>query len=41
MIIVSTSMILALCVVEYMYIAAVRRSSDRYLLGLMVPEREE
>ena len=41
MMIVSAAMNLALCVVECMYIAAVRRSSDRYLLGLMVPEREE
>lgn len=35
------AMILLLCVVEYIYIAAVRRSSGRYLLTLMEPEREE
>ena len=28
-------------VIEYTYIAAVKRSSDRYLLTLMMPEREE
>lgn len=38
---VSGAMILALCVVEYLYMAAVKRSSNRYLLTLMVPEREE
>lgn len=38
---VSAAMILALCVIEYTYIAAVKRSSDRYLLTLMMPEREE
>ncbi len=41
MMIVSFAMILAMCVVEYFYIAAVKRASDRYLLTLMVPEREE
>ena len=41
MMIVSVAMILALCVIEYIYITAVKRSSDRYLLKLMVPEREE
>lgn len=41
MTIVSAAMILALCVIEYIYITAVKRSSDRYLLKLMVPEREE
>lgn len=41
MMFVSAAMILALCVVEYAYMAAVKRSSDRYLLSLMVPEREE
>lgn len=35
------AMILLLCVVEWLYMAAVKRSSSRYLLGLMVPEREE
>ena len=41
MMIVSFVMILVLCVIEYFYIAAVKRASDRYLLTLMVPEREE
>lgn len=41
MMIVSAAMILAICMIEYIYIAAVKRSSDRYLLSLMVPEREE
>lgn len=41
MIIVSGVMIFVLCVVEYFYITAVKRSSSRYLLTLMVPEREE
>lgn len=38
---ISAAMILALCVIEYIYITAVKRSSDRYLLTLMMPEREE
>lgn len=38
---VSAAMILILVVIEWIYIAAVRRSSRRYLLTLMVPEREE
>ncbi len=38
---VSGAMILLLCVIEYIYITAVTRSSNRYLLTLMVPEREE
>lgn len=38
---ISTAMILILCVIEYIYMAAVKRSSSRYLLTLMVPEREE
>lgn len=41
MMIISVAMILALCVIEYIYITAVKRSSDRYLLKLMAPEREE
>lgn len=41
MMIISVTIILALCVIEYIYITAVKRSSDRYLLKLMVPEREE
>ena len=35
------AIILLLCVVEWLYMAAVKRSSSRYLLGLMAPEREE
>ena len=35
------AMILLLCVVEWIYMAAVKRSSSRHLLGLMAPEREE
>ena len=41
MMIVAGAMILLLCVVEWLYMAAVKRSSSRYLLGLMAPEREE
>lgn len=41
MMIISATMIFAILVVEYIYIAAVKRSSSRYLLTLMVPEREE
>ncbi len=41
MLIISAAMILLLCVVEYIYMTAVKRSSDRYLLTKMVPEREE
>lgn len=41
MMMISAAMILLLCVVEYIYIAVVKRSSDHYLLTLMVPEREE
>ena len=39
--IISAAMILVLCVVEYIYMTAVKRSSSRYLLTLMEPEREE
>lgn len=35
------AMILLLCVVEWLYMAAVKRSSSKYLLTLMAPEREE
>lgn len=38
---ISVVMILGLCVLEYIYIIAVKRSSDRYLLTLMEMEREE
>lgn len=41
MMIISGVMIFLLCVVEYLYMAAVKRSSSRYLLSLMLPEREE
>ena len=41
MLAVSAAMIFALCVVECIYISAVSRLSRRYLLTLMVPEREE
>ena len=39
--VISAAMILVLCVVEYIYMTAVKRSSSRYLLTLMEPEREE
>lgn len=38
---VSGVVLLGLCVIEWIYISAVKRSSERYLLTLMVPEREE
>ena len=38
---VSAAIIFVLCVVEYIYMAAVKHSSNRYLLTLMIPEREE
>ena len=41
MMFISAAMILMLCVIEYIYMAAVKRSSSRYLLTLMAPEREE
>ena len=41
MMVISAAMILVLCVIECIYIAAVKRSSNRYLLTLMAPEREE
>lgn len=39
--IISGAMILLLCVIECIYIMAVKHSSNNYLLSLMVPEREE
>ena len=39
--VISAAMILVLCVVEYIYMTAVKRSSSRYMLTLMEPEREE
>jgi putative ABC transport system permease protein len=41
MMIVSAAMISVLCVIEYIYIVVVKRFSDRYLLTLIVPKREE
>ena len=41
MLVVSASMIFLLCVVEYIYMTVIKRSSDRYLLTLMQPQREE
>ena len=41
MMMISAAMIFVMCVIEYLYILAVKRSSDRYLLSLMVPRREE
>ena len=41
MMIAAGAMILLLCVVEWVYMAAVKRSSSKYLLTLMAPEREE
>ena len=38
---ISLAMILLLAIVEYIYMTAVKRMSFRYLLTLMVPEREE
>ena len=41
MLVISAAMILVLCVIECIYMTAVKRSSNRYLLTLMAPEREE
>lgn len=41
MLLIAGAMILLLCVVEYAYMSAVKRSSDRYLLARMQPQREE
>lgn len=41
MMIISVTMIFILSVIEYSYIGIVKRFSDRYLLELMMPEREE
>ncbi|MDD3338386.1 MAG: ABC transporter permease [Lachnospiraceae bacterium] len=41
MLFLSAAMILLLCVVEYIYMSAVKRASSRTILKLMVPEREE
>ena len=39
--VISVIVILLLCVVEYIYMSVIKRSSDRYLLTLMQPQREE
>ncbi len=41
MLIISAAMILFLIVVEYIYMTVIKRSSDKYLLTLMEPQREE
>lgn len=41
MLAVSAVMIFLLCVVECIYMTVIKRSSDRYLLTLMQPQREE
>jgi len=41
MIAIAAAMILLLCVIEWVYMTVVRHSSDRYLLTLMEPQREE
>lgn len=41
MMVVSAIIILLLCIVEYIYMTVIKRSSDRYILTLMQPQREE
>ena len=41
MLMISAAMIFVLCAVEYIYMTVIKRSSDRYLLTLMQPQREE
>ncbi|MCI8997058.1 MAG: ABC transporter permease [Lachnospiraceae bacterium] len=41
MLLVSAAIIFLLCVVEYIYMNAIKRSSDRVLLTLIQPQREE
>lgn len=41
MMLVSAAMIVLLCVAEVIYMATVKRSSNRYLMRMMTPEREE
>ncbi len=41
MLVISAAVIFLLCVVEYLYMSVIKRSSDRYLLTLMQPQREE
>lgn len=38
---ISVLVIIMLCIVEWIYMTVVKRSSDRYLLTLMRPQREE
>ena len=40
MLLVSATMILLLCVIEYIYMRVVKHSSDRYLLTLMQPREK-
>ena len=39
--IIAAVMIILLCVVEYIYMTAVKRSSNRYLMAMMTPKRVE
>ena len=41
MLTVSAAMIFVLCMIEYIYVTAVKHMSDHYLLTLLIPEREE
>lgn len=41
LILISVVMILLICMVEYVYMRVVTKSSNRFLLSLMTPEREE
>ena len=41
LLLIAAAMILLLCVIEYIYMTVVKRSSSKYLLTLMVPERDE
>lgn len=41
MLIISSAVIFLLCVIEYIYMAVIKRSSDKYLHTLMQPNREE
>lgn len=41
MLVIAAIIILILCVVECIYMTVIKRSSDRYLLTLMQPQREE
>lgn len=41
LLLVAAAMILLLCMIEYIYMTVVKRSSSKYLLTLMVPERDE